>query len=62
MCDMDFDEKFEEIDILIKEALFCEADEYEKIIENIDYSEPTEEEIQKSYKKLMLKIDERNQK
>lgn len=57
MQNMDFDDdKHDEIDILIKETLFREADEYEKIIEKTDCPEPTEEEIQETYKKLMIKI------
>lgn len=60
---MDFDdEKYEKIDVLIKETLLREANEYVKKIEKIECVQPTEEEIQESYNKLMMKIDERKQK
>lgn len=63
MQSMDFDDdKYDEIDNFLKETLFREADEYEKTIENTDCPEPTEEEIQETYKKLLLRINEQDQK
>lgn len=62
MQSIDFDDKYDEIDLLIKEVLLREADKYEKVIEKTDHPEHTDKEIQESYNKLMMKIDERKQK